>query len=227
MRLHLILGIETTILYGKHCLQFNCMLFTKVKCLHCTSEFDKRTSQLRKSDNHFCSRSCSASFFNKRNPKRPRKECQCKRCGQNTGYTWRDKRTVCDACLANKKTTKKDYVDQLPYQVHGQIRREARSIYAKSDRPKHCVICGYSKHYHVCHVKAIKDFPPEALLKEINHKTNLVALCPNHHWEFDNGHMPVEVIRKFVPSAGLEPALSTPITDSRLEDDLGYEGVVM
>lgn len=29
-------------------------------------------------------------------------------------------------------------------------------------------------------------FDDEALVKEINDIENLVPLCPNHHWEFDN-----------------------------------------
>jgi len=33
----------------------------------------------------------------------------------------------------------------------------------------------------------VSDFPDAALIAEINDIANLVALCPNHHWEFDHG----------------------------------------
>lgn len=34
--------------------------------------------------------------------------------------------------------------------------------------------------------KACKNFNNTALIKEINDISNLVALCPTHHWELDN-----------------------------------------
>lgn len=35
----------------------------------------------------------------------------------------------------------------------------------------------------------MKDFAPDALLAEVNTQANLIALCPNHHWEFDHGRL--------------------------------------
>ena len=40
-------------------------------------------------------------------------------------------------------------------------------------------------HADICHIKNVAAFPDDALLSEINASKNLVALCPNHHWEFD------------------------------------------
>ena len=48
-------------------------------------------------------------------------------------------------------------------------------------------ICGYDKHYEIAHIKPVSDFEDDALITEINSIDNLIALCPNHHWEFDNG----------------------------------------
>lgn len=28
-----------------------------------------------------------------------------------------------------------------------------------------------------------------ATISDVNDPSNLVALCKNHHWEFDNGHL--------------------------------------
>ena len=71
-------------------------------------------------------------------------------------------------------------------QYHVTIRDRAKYIYRKSELPKKCIICGYDKHYHICHIKDIKDFGDDAKLSIVNVLENLVALCPTHHWEFDH-----------------------------------------
>lgn len=53
-----------------------------------------------------------------------------------------------------------------------------------------CAACGYKIHVELCHKKPISKFPKTATLGEINHPSNVVQLCPNHHWEFDNGLLP-------------------------------------
>ena len=50
-----------------------------------------------------------------------------------------------------------------------------------------CAICGYDKHIEVAHIKAVSEFDDNATIGEINAITNLIGLCPNHHWEYDNG----------------------------------------
>lgn len=71
------------------------------------------------------------------------------------------------------------------YQKNSRVRQHARKNYFKSDSPNCCIVCGYSKHIDVCHVKDISSFPKDALIKEINDLNNLIGLCKNHHWEFD------------------------------------------
>lgn len=66
------------------------------------------------------------------------------------------------------------------------IQKDARSSYKNSDKPKQCVVCGYDKHYEVAHIMAVSEFTDDTLISEINDSKNLIALCPNHHWEFDN-----------------------------------------
>ena len=48
------------------------------------------------------------------------------------------------------------------------------------------MVCGYDKTYEVAHIKAVSEFSDDALISEINDINNLIALCPNHHWEFDH-----------------------------------------
>lgn len=66
------------------------------------------------------------------------------------------------------------------------IQKQARLIYKSSDKPKQCICCGYDKHYEVAHIRAVSDFENNAFISEINDINNLIALCPNHHWEYDN-----------------------------------------
>lgn len=113
-----------------------------------------------------------------------------------------------------EKLTKGHLIDSLG--LHGarkRIHSNSLRSYDRSDMPKYCVYCGYDAHYEVCHIRSISDFPPEALVSDINALTNLVALCPNHHWEFDNGKLQLEDILEkmsgdfdLVDPDGIEPS---------------------
>ena len=78
--------------------------------------------------------------------------------------------------------------NRINYQsARSDIRRHAQKTFESSSKEKHCKICGYDKHYEVAHIKAVSEFSDNTLISEINDLDNLVALCPNHHWEYDNG----------------------------------------
>ena len=80
--------------------------------------------------------------------------------------------------------------DRKNYQSYrSTIRRMAAETYIKSGRPQRCVVCGYDKHIEIAHIKPVSDFDDSATMMEINSIDNLIALCPNHHWEFDNGFL--------------------------------------
>ena len=82
-----------------------------------------------------------------------------------------------------------DAIQTRKYQKNSRIRNLSRKIYKSSGKPECCMICGYDKHFEVCHIKAISSFPKTATVGEINNIDNLVALCPNHHWELDHGNL--------------------------------------
>lgn len=67
------------------------------------------------------------------------------------------------------------------------VRKLAEKAYKESGKPLSCSICGYDKHIEVAHIKAVSDFDDSSTIAEINSIDNLIALCPNHHWEYDNG----------------------------------------
>lgn len=73
------------------------------------------------------------------------------------------------------------------YQVSAHLRTIARHLYNKANLPRVCANCGYAKHVEICHIQPINTFPDDTPVAVINALENLVALCPNCHWEFDHG----------------------------------------
>jgi len=77
--------------------------------------------------------------------------------------------------------------------ARAQIQTHARQIYLTSNKCKECVTCNYSRHIEVCHIKAVKDFSKQSnIIEDVNNINNLTALCPTHHWEFDNGFLKIK-----------------------------------
>lgn len=160
----------------------------------------ERCAQCQKptSNPKFCSSSCSATYnnlYNRTTYGPSRKQSYCRHCGVKI----EGRRKTCDDCNPNNldwsKITIAEIAGKAKYQVHSQIRQRARYRYRTSDRPKYCVNCGYSKHIEICHIHAIADFPDTTNVAEINDLKNLVALCPNCHWDLDNGELQIEDIR--------------------------------
>lgn len=158
-------------------------------CLNCQTEFinsDKRSK--------FCTKSCAAVHNNKLFPKRKRLR-KCKNCDNfaKSGHTF------CEICTSNKiycgkngpieertleqETTLKKHKGSNRYDY---IRQHAQRV--MKDEKRVCR-CGYEKHVEVCHIKAIRYFDLKTKIKEINSKENLILLCPNCHWELDNGFL--------------------------------------
>lgn len=82
------------------------------------------------------------------------------------------------------------------YQKNSQIRDLARRKYLKSEFPKECAVCGYAKFFDVCHIKDISAYDPRTTVAVINSFDNLIALCKNHHNEFDRGLLKLQGIKK-------------------------------
>ena len=137
----------------------------------------------------FCSRSCSTTYHNLNKPKEP---FYCQDCGEliGYGYTQYHRRKYCDKCNPNHvEWTQKTYgeVKQLrAYQCNSRIRDLARKYYL-AKYPTKCAICGYNKHVEIHHIQGISTFSDDTPISIINNDSNLIALCPNHHWEIENG----------------------------------------
>jgi len=159
-----------------------------------------KASEVRRKS--FCNRQCSTRFNNRKSPKRAATltficiACDGKfpRPRSNAGALYN--RKVCDDCLSGYNSapvivphlTKAELYERTSnwQSANSTIRQWARRVFQRSGRPQACQVCGYTKHIHVAHARAVSDFPDEAKISEVNAINNLVALCPTHHWEFDN-----------------------------------------
>ena len=70
---------------------------------------------------------------------------------------------------------------------YNRIRSHARQLVKQWGWEYKCIYCGYSNHIEVCHIKDIGSFDLATLISTVNDESNLVILCPNHHWEMDHG----------------------------------------
>lgn len=135
----------------------------------------------------FCSKKCAAILNNKNKPKR-KPEGSCKNCNKSI----KKSRSYCKDCFSSLFNAKDMTLHEAIYTKHHRssayslIRARAR-LTNKIKNAKCCEKCGYDKHIEACHIKSISSFSNNTLISEINHDQNLMALCPNCHWEFDHG----------------------------------------
>jgi hypothetical protein len=109
----------------------------------------------------------------------------CKPCRQ------KKKQELKEQCINSKKSDA-IYSNGHISNRYAKIRYHARHDYEKIITK--CQKCGYDKHVEICHIKSIKEFEDSATIAEINHKSNIVGLCPNCHWEFDHGLLDITKI---------------------------------
>jgi len=136
----------------------------------------------------FCSRSCSASYNNRVKPKR-KPEHKCIDCGKPITakrarcrehyLIWKQEQVVKDMTLSEAI-----YTNHHRSSAYALVRSRARSLFKKLGIDT-CECCGYNKHVEIAHKKAVSTFEGDTLISVINSKENLMALCPNCHWEYD------------------------------------------
>lgn len=158
------------------------------KCLRC----GEKTNNPK-----FCGRSCSASFNNARgqSPKR-NLEGACDRCDKSIPT----RQKYCRECRieVDRENRKVNWETATIDEYKGSgnaneggryrsIRGASRKSYIESGRPMECFVCGYDVHVDVAHIQAVSSFSGDTLLTVVNSLENLIALCKNHHWEYDNG----------------------------------------
>ncbi len=131
----------------------------------------------------FCDNSCATSHNNTARSKNGRSnQLLCKGCGGSVSRG----ATECQQCSRHKKIIERGEVTKG--EVHRTaITKHARSVFECLVNHNECQMCGYSLHIQICHIKPVSDFDDDTKLSEINDPINLIGLCPNHHWELDNG----------------------------------------
>lgn len=150
-------------------------------CLLCS----KKLSGAQKK---FCSKSCAAILNNKKYPKRSLGEKHFCQCGnkKNTGA----KR--CRDCWKKDGIGEKTLGEIADYKYSGSlrwhpVRGNAVYLMRRWNLPKKCFKCEWDKHVEVDHKIKISNFPLDTLIKVVNSRENLCYLCPNCHWEKENG----------------------------------------
>lgn len=154
------------------------------KCACC----DKETTNPR-----FCSRTCAAKVTNKETPKR-RLTKQCKKCKDivrncrstlcEKHFQEHSKRFVTDFTIKDYQE-KPSVKGKHPSWINSHIRLFARS-WLKYMTKLPCACCGYDKHVELAHIKPVSSFDENTLISVVNSEANVIQLCPNCHWEFDN-----------------------------------------
>lgn len=164
-------------------------------CLHCNSiiqvKENQRVSEVRVKK--FCNSNCAAKHNNglrgkltKEEEKERRKKCKCPKCSKPIKCS--SKRCLSCAKLEQNKVTKGKFIKRFKSRTNARVslQGKAKRNYIKNNPNTKCFF-GYSKHLQVCHIKSISSFSDDTLISEINDPNNLIGMCPNHHWEYDNG----------------------------------------
>lgn len=166
-----------------------------LRCTHCNKEFIKQESKHLRDikagkTNFYCSNKCvglaKVLLQTKQNT--------CKYCSNKTINYAR----VCEKCRIDKGLTYRDYSnvslqdlisEYSRLQYHAKLRGHSRSVFDKSKKEKSCYLCNYNIHVDICHIIDVKDFSLDSLVLDVNNIINLVALCKNCHFEFDNDEL--------------------------------------
>ena len=160
-----------------------------------------------------CKEQKSKAEYSKRKTSKDGYRSQCKDCvkTQSKDYpsviNYKYKKVKCPTCddlkhvqskhcnICSNKVNAVDWknmtigektYDNQKYAKYSYIRYYARVI-AKELEWECCKYCGYDRHFEVAHIKPISSYSPDTTLGVINDPSNLIPLCPNCHYECDNG----------------------------------------
>lgn len=186
----------------------------QLKCDQCQCEFvrpDGRGGDPR-SKHCFCSKKCSATFANHAKPKRKKLVRICTKCKAEFVPVKRQSNCrLCDAAQVTetlKRMTMREYLATHKYLAHANrltAIRGAGRIWNKHMLLLPCAVCGYRNHVELHHIKQISSFSEDATLGEINAESNLIQLCPNHHWELEHKLISIDSIKAGLPLQVAQP----------------------
>jgi predicted restriction endonuclease len=152
-------------------------------CPRCQKNKSKDEYHIRQDKGYTYLKSYCKKCSNKQTIKGQYDLCQCgnkktkqsKKCQSCQNINQRKFHTIADIKHYHQK-----YGRSVMFQP---VRSRARAVI--KDRTC-CEKCGYDKHVEACHIKPISSFPDDTPIDIVNDTSNIIALCPNCHWEFDN-----------------------------------------
>jgi len=157
-----------------------------MKCLCCANEIKSKWAK------KYCSTRCAAIINNNSNPKKVKKERpKCRECNNRVDHL---QVIYCRDCINNKKHYHGTPAEQQTIEQASRrgganrydlIRAHGRRLY-KTELKGKCEKCNYKKHVELCHIKSVSSFDKKTTIVEVNKRDNVLFLCPNCHWEFDN-----------------------------------------
>lgn len=185
-------------------------------CLDCKSIIPVQSHQkVREARNKkFCNRICYGKYKKEHSPET--KIISCTSCNsslliQKLSNGDFSKQKLCGECRKSLNVKNSSELLQvtkgelfsvrLNYQsARSAIQKLARKIFRQSVSEPSCIICGYNAHVEVAHIKSVSSFSNNSTIGEINSTQNLVGLCPNHHWEYDNNRLSLDAVLGVEPS---------------------------
>lgn len=115
-------------------------------------------------------------------------ESRCKQLGAN--LVIKDSKPLVNYTKGDLFRTRKNWQS-----ARSAIRKIAQTTYVEECGELKCAVCGYDKHVEIAHIHPVSGFDETVTVKEINRIDNLIALCPNHHWEYDHGLLTLDNYR--------------------------------
>lgn len=147
------------------------------KCQRCQSDF-----QPTKPDQRYCNHRCRKRQAAADWRARGKQARQCPSCSNPL----RGCEKACKNCLTlHDVRSRLSVKGKHPSWFNSHVRLYNRS-WNKELLSLPCQVCGYKKHIELAHIKAVSTFPVETAIATVNNPDNILVLCPNHHWEFDN-----------------------------------------
>jgi len=153
-------------------------------CSNCKENKHNSEFHTRKVNDYIYLKTYCKECSNKRNKKYQSSVCECgndklkisKYCTDCSVQNKRKYHTLKDVKIYAEK-----YGQSAAYNIIRLRAQYIKKIYTQRQN------CTYSKHTEVCHIKPIGFFNDDDSIELINDTSNLLVLCPNCHWEFDNG----------------------------------------
>lgn len=160
----------------------------KVICFYCGQKFSKTKTEIKKTNNNFCSQRCAAIVNNKKFPKRQKKQRYCSNCKTKI----KKKNKYCDDCRTNKRIICAKTISKFnkkpieTYLVNGRNCASSflrKRLFNEKYFTRKCYVCGLSRWLGNMIPLELHHIDGNRLN---NLLSNLTILCSNCHSQTHN-----------------------------------------